>query len=700
MGYIGTDGTNALTRNWSGEVSFNPQVYRSPASLPSLVEVVAAATEQGKSIHAIGSGWAFEDCAKTDGVMVSLSNLNSQLTNVLAGGIPLTQHWQSIQSYGPNQLVHYEAGILLTDLCDSLDQVGLALPTLGGSRGQSLAGAMSTSTHGGDWQQTPLPEIVRAVHLVTTGGQEVWIESATAPLTRPDGNDSALRSVLPCNTTLIIRDDNVFNAVRVACGRFGVIYSVVLEVRPQFRVVQVVTKPSLTDVMVALRAGQGTPSVFTPLFRLLNDIPLPAGYDDAKGVPYFLQVLFNSQRPSDVWATRRWEAFIYPDDAIVPKGSQNALAVAMIAIANAALLGVAGIAGGIAYGTAAALESIVLGPLGAFFAGQYGISTSFAIIDMVNQLDSLLIQGNAPFGSLIAAAVNALYQVPGASFAIPQISGMVIEGNVDKNQRGKHYLVTTGAKEDSFQNDFRSDSIEVIFDATTSGYIDFLDDVMAVGPSFAQCGYISLRPCLRSSCLLSMHNVNGARAISIEIASFKNLSGNAAWMAYVHQAAIRYNGRPHWGQYNKLDASTVSMLYGDALNQWRDALLRVAGSSPAFSNAFTRQRGLEPLGVVREVTCVTVANGKVTYLGNGGQYWSPVTVAQAIQDILSSTVRYVLRQGDTRIPIAVVADGQGGSAPRAPADPKMPDNLVNLQPCHFIKKTSKQPRQSLRPRKS
>lgn len=86
---------------------------------------------------------------------------------------------------------------------------------------------------------------------------------------------------------------------------------------------------------------------------------------------------------------------------------------------------------------------------------------------------------------------------------------------------------------------------------------------------YDQAGYISLRPSRSSTALLSMHNVNGPFAMSIEIASLKNLSGNLAWMSYVQQAAIRHNGRPHWGQENKLDAGTVAMMYGRALNDSR-----------------------------------------------------------------------------------------------------------------------------------
>src|SRR5262249_50043500 len=187
--------------------------------------------------------------------------------------------------------------------------------------------------------------------------------------------------------------------------------------------------------------------------------------------------------------------------------------------------------------------------------------------------------GKQPFGAVLAAALRAAWKVPGLDLAIPQIQGMVIEarlrgaGQFGGMPRGPHYRITTGPREDNDQNDFRSDSIELVFDATRPEYLDFLDEVLRVGRGFHQAGYVSLRPSLRSSALLSMHNVEGARAMSIEIASAKHLDGNAAWMAYVHQAALRYGGRPHWGQYNKLDALDVEMLYGDKLSEWREALL-------------------------------------------------------------------------------------------------------------------------------
>jgi hypothetical protein len=685
--YSGDDKTNYSWTNWNGDVVFDPDQLRAPKNIASLVEVVKEATEKKQSIHAVGHWWAFEDCAKADGVMVSLEKLNHRLEYVVDPmNNALTDDW--IGRHGnpnsPTHLVHFEAGIRILDLCEKLDEKGLAMPTLGGSNGQALAGAISTSTHGGDWQQPPLPDVVRAIHLVTVGGQELWIERASNPLTRDDDDNKALLDVLPCKDTRVVRDDRVFDAVRVACGRFGVIYSLVLEVRRQFRVVQVVTTPSAAAVLKALRDGQNTPSVFTPLLRLLNNDPVPAGLEDAQGVPYFFELVFNSQRPSDVWARRRWVTTDpnKPDRLNPPYKSQQELAKQIIGVLHGALA-----ADGLVAGIEVAVLTAILGPLGSTIGTHVGITTTVALADVVANLDYLLVSGKAPFGSLLAAALTAAWDIQGLNYLIPQIQGMVIEdqlrgGSTKGGARGPHFRVTTGWREDSDQNDFRSDSIEVVFDATMSGYLDFLDEILPVAPLFQQAGYVSVRPSLSSSALLSMHNVSGSRAISIEIASVKNLRGNGAWMSYLHQAAVRHNGRPHWGQYNKLDALNVAMLYGDALSEWREALFSVSGDSTVFSNDFTRQRGLEPTSIARAVTSVKKSSrGRITHLCHAGEPWSPVTASEAIKQIQAGTVRYVAVAGDSIAVIRVVRDGHGGFYLRTVSDKLAPNNLRNLPLC-------------------
>jgi hypothetical protein len=80
--------------NWSGDVRFFASKYWEPAhsapsvhdGLPRLVDVVARATDEDQSMHAIGSGWAFQDLAASDDWVISLKNLDHRLEYVVGAG--------------------------------------------------------------------------------------------------------------------------------------------------------------------------------------------------------------------------------------------------------------------------------------------------------------------------------------------------------------------------------------------------------------------------------------------------------------------------------------------------------------------------------------------------------------------------------------------------------------------------------------
>jgi len=681
--FSGTNEHDKVWRNWNEDVQFTANEYFEPAhtapdvndGLAQLVHVVARATDEGQSLHAIGSGWAFEDVAASDSWVVSLRRLDHSLGYVVDGGAGLTDEWRTRQNNttGTERLFHVEAGIRIATLCERLESQGLAMPTLGGANGQALAGVISTSTHGGDWQRPPFPDLVRAVHLVIEGGKEMWIERASAPIT----TDARLKPLLPCADTEIVRDDRIFDAVTVACGRFGIMYSFVLEVTTSFRVVEVVTTPSRSAVLKALRDGQDNGTLYAPLFDLLSMDTPPAGLDDATGDPYFFQILFNSQNPNDVWVHRRWVTTNSADlppppppptggNVVTAEPSNYDLAVDIVEAANAALIVAAGVA-----------EAIpVVGPF-----------VSLYILGLIPYLDGLIASRTFRFGSVVAAVLDTLWKVPGAGYAVPGINYMVVDGRfrpaITSGRRGPHYLMTSGTRADSDSDDYKADSIELVFDGTTTDYLDFLDDILAIAPSFQQAGYVSLRYSKASRSLLSMHRVGGTHAISIEAATLKNLPGNPDWMKYAHNAATRRNGRPHWGQYNKLNELGVVMLYGSQLNEWREALLSVSGSSTLFSNHYCRSRGLEPTSIAREVTAVRRGKGHrgITHLCAQDAFWSPVTVAQAIREIESGAIRYFTRAGNRIAPLSVVKDGHGSKYLRSQRDVTAADNLDNLPPC-------------------
>ena len=116
-----------------------------------------------------------------------------------------------------------------------------AFATLGGAGGQTVFGALTTGTHGGDWRQQPISDSVVAVHLVADGGDHYWIE--------PNDNRNEIRLTDDAKlqhhygnfrgrTFSIVRDSATFDAVVVSAGRFGVIASLVLRVVPQYRLLE------------------------------------------------------------------------------------------------------------------------------------------------------------------------------------------------------------------------------------------------------------------------------------------------------------------------------------------------------------------------------------------------------------------------------------------------------------------------------
>ena len=663
--------------NWNEDINFTDEEYFEPThtlpenalnGLSHLVHVVDRATKEQKHLKAVGSGWSYEDIARSDSWRVSLRQLTRRLQYVISGKdtTALNDDWKQrhFNQEGHQRLVHVEAGIEIGALSVVLEADGMAMYTLGGKNGQSIAGAISTSTHGGDWEQPPLPDFVRAIHLVTEGGRELWIEPFSAPITQND----RLKLVLPCANTEIIRDDNIFKSVLVSCGRFGVIYAFVIEVRTAFRVVEVTTKTNPLNLIEALRAGIGTDKLYDPFFNVLRDLPHPPSLKEGSGIistdnPSFFQLIFNPLNPEDCWVQRRWETSELedlPKPDMVVKGEVDGTGIFLLAeVALQAIIPLA-------------LLIPIVGPF-------YAFAISLAATEMsIHALGKKMTLGEAT--ELI---LNALWKLPFGGNVVKDIAYKVIAGNFEQSittgKRGSHHVITSGTPAESHNIEFRADAIEIIFDAATETYIDFLNTILEASPRFRQCGYISLRPSRSSKAVLSMHNIASPQAVSIEITTIKGLPDNIAWMEYIQRAALFCGGRPHWGQYNKLNELQVISLYGKDLMSWREALLRVSQESTTFSNHFTRQRGLEPLNILREIVSVRrTEQGVTTHLcGPVGSEWSPISVKDVIHQISAGIAQYFTHVHD-KVAFLDVIDNE---YLRTRPDTMLDNNLDNLPEC-------------------
>jgi hypothetical protein len=330
----GTGGTVAGPFvNWAEIVTASPQQIFQPSTLDQLVAIVQQAEAGNLTVHAVGSGWSFTDVMTATGYMVNTDNLNgtpdapisppagfsapplsygsSAVTTPIVARKPVVTLGETLTGTAyPNdpvfgaltptalqrKLCHVEAGIKVADLYTFLESVpstvttsdgfwhGYMVRTLGGSGGQAVTGVITTSTHGGDDHEPdltpirPLPDMVQGVRLVGAGGVEYFIQRAGS---RAIVDPALLAQLDPCLASpgQIITDDDVLNAVVVAMGRMGIIYSLVLEVEPQY---------FLSETVVAGRWNQVVQTVNSqfrsdPKVRFLQILILPYGdYEQAQ----------------------------------------------------------------------------------------------------------------------------------------------------------------------------------------------------------------------------------------------------------------------------------------------------------------------------------------------------------------------------------------------------------------------------------
>lgn len=117
--------------SWSRTVSSRPSAVLTPTDVGQVQHQVAEAARRRTTVKAVGAGHSFSSVAATDGVQLRLDALSGLRSIDRATG-----------------LVTVGGGTRLADLNLALAAYGLALPNLGDIDRQTVAGAVSTGTHG------------------------------------------------------------------------------------------------------------------------------------------------------------------------------------------------------------------------------------------------------------------------------------------------------------------------------------------------------------------------------------------------------------------------------------------------------------------------------------------------------------------------------------------------------------------------
>jgi len=206
-------------RNHLGNQQIDPLRIYTPASIDEVSAIIAAAEDDGVTVRAVGSGHSWSDVALTRGFLLRTNGLSRP---VAAEPDFLRPEWKG------RKLVRSEGGIRIKELNAYLDAHGLALSNMGGYDHQTIAGVISTSTHGSGITFGPLNDFVRSLDIVAAGGTVYRIEPADGP-TDPDAFANHFG-----DRRMLVQDDHWFNAVAVSMGCMGVICTVMLEVELKY----------------------------------------------------------------------------------------------------------------------------------------------------------------------------------------------------------------------------------------------------------------------------------------------------------------------------------------------------------------------------------------------------------------------------------------------------------------------------------
>ena len=188
---VPTPATNAQTgwQNWSKSLPATSAKVQTPKNLMALKDIIS---QSAGAVRPVGAGHSWMPLVPSDGTIIKLDHF---------GGV--------FDIDKANQTAWMGAGARLHDVSPVLAQAGLAFRNLGDIDVQSLAGATSTATHGTGHYLPCLAAEIKALRLITGGGDELEI-SAT-------------------------QNADMLPAARVALGSLGVLTHIQMQLVPRHK---------------------------------------------------------------------------------------------------------------------------------------------------------------------------------------------------------------------------------------------------------------------------------------------------------------------------------------------------------------------------------------------------------------------------------------------------------------------------------
>jgi FAD-linked oxidoreductase len=192
----------AAWRNWSGSVTAAPAAIERPRTLAELQALVARA----ERVRVTGAGHSFMPLCETDGLLLNLSGIEGEITVGDDG----------VSAWVP-------AGWPIHRLTPALWERGLSLANQGDIDKQSIAGALSTGTHGTGAALGSISTQALAFRLVMADGSLTECDAGTDP--------------------------DLFQAERLGLGMVGVMERVKLALEPAYRLRETLRRAPLDQIL-------------------------------------------------------------------------------------------------------------------------------------------------------------------------------------------------------------------------------------------------------------------------------------------------------------------------------------------------------------------------------------------------------------------------------------------------------------------
>lgn len=180
-----------LWQNWSGLASARPQRATAPADVAAVVAAVDRARTEGTTVKMIGTGHSFTAISAPEHTMLR--------PDAMTGILSVDRDAMTVTARAGTQLKHLNAG---------LEALGLSLHNMGDIAEQTLAGAISTGTHGTGGVAAGLAAQVVGLELVTGTGEVLTATEHENP--------------------------DVLAVARVGLGALGVLTKLTFQVEPLF----------------------------------------------------------------------------------------------------------------------------------------------------------------------------------------------------------------------------------------------------------------------------------------------------------------------------------------------------------------------------------------------------------------------------------------------------------------------------------